>query len=362
MNRLALRGAWLKAHRWLGLTLGIFGIAIGVTGSAQVFDREIDPWLNPQRYAVAGPEVALTGAAYLKRAQRVLGDGATRMRISFPAADGSPVVVSARGADGLKRVFLDPQTGRVLETATGSDFLRIMHVFHENLMLRGYGGRELVGLVGFAMLISSLTGIYLWWPRGPWRQALRFRRAVALSRNLHLTFGFYGALGLAVLSFTGIYLAFPEGGRSVVGAIAPLSPALRGVRAPEPRAGEGLALDEAIAAAKALYPAATVAGLVLPDGARGVYRVQLREPGDTSKRGNTVVVLDPGSGAVLARSSPSTRTRGDAFLAWQRLLHSGEPFGVAGRAVVCAIGLLPALLALSGTMMWLRRRRMLRES
>ena len=53
----------------------------------------------------------------------------------------------------------------------------------------------------------------------------------------------------------------------------------------------------------------------------------------------------------------SDRTRGDAFLAWQRLLHTGQALGTSGRIVACIVGLLPGLFVVTGTIMWLRQRR-----
>jgi uncharacterized iron-regulated membrane protein len=41
-----------------------------------------------------------------------------------------------------------------------------MHVLHENLTISEYDGRQIVGWVGTDMLIMSLTGLRLWWPRG----------------------------------------------------------------------------------------------------------------------------------------------------------------------------------------------------
>jgi uncharacterized iron-regulated membrane protein len=70
-----------------------------------------------------------------------------------------------------------------------------------------------------------------------------------------------------------------------------------------------------------------------------------------------MVFLDPATSAVLRRSDPLLRTGGDDFIALQRTLHTGEQFGIIGRIVVCAGGLLPGLLAATGTLMWLRQRR-----
>ena len=163
------RRIWLQLHLWLGLTLGVLGALVGLTGSVLVFDHEVDALLNPQRYAVTGSQVALPYADYLQRAAQAVGGGARPTNLRLPQDDGAPVVVFVRGRGegaGLYRVYLDPPTGRVLDAAAGGGFIGWAHNFHESLSLREHFGREIVGAVGIAMLISSLSGLYLWWPRG----------------------------------------------------------------------------------------------------------------------------------------------------------------------------------------------------
>ena len=360
MSKIQFREAWVQVHLWLGLTLGAIGVLLGVTGSVLVFDHEVDALLNPQRYAVSGAKVALPHGDYLKIAAEVTGGRGRPVLARFPVADGMPVTVFLRPRNGaasdVLRVYLDPANGRALDVASGRGFVLTLHVLHENLMLREFWGREVVGAVGFGMLISALSGLYLWWPLGGrWRGAFGFRKGFTLLRNLHYTGGFYLSLVLATLSLSGIFLAFPDGGRATVAAFAPVTPSVRGVQAASRSDDRPIAPGEAIAIAQKLYPEATIAALGMPAGARGAYRVALREPGDRSERGNTLVFVDPRTQEVLRRVDVASRTGGDAFLAWQRYLHSGEEMNLAWRILICIAGLLPALLLASGITMWLKR-------
>lgn len=341
-----MRGFWLQVHLWLGLTLGVVGIAIGLTGSALVFDHELDAWLNPARYAVSGPNASLPLAEYSGSVAQSLEGRARLVNLRLPEEHGLPVVALARGtAGGFYRVFVDPPTGKVLEAVEGGGLMGWVHRFHENLSLREYGGRELVGAVGIAMFISSLTGLYLWWPgRRRFRLALGMRAGVALSRNLHYLAGFYGSAMLALLSFTGIWLAYPN----ALGS--PRNPQV----AAETPAGTGakrLAPDEAARIAGEAYRGAKLLSLGFPAGATGTYRVNLRH-----EAGPVSVFVDPGSGKILRRMDATTRTSGDRFNAWQRRLHAGDAFGGAWKWILAAAGVLPALLAATGLLLWRRRR------
>jgi len=397
------RRLWLNIHLWLGLTLGVLGVLIGVTGSILIYDTAIDARLNPGRYAVSGNAVGRSFQDYLADAQPALPAGGRATAVRLPTEDGSPVMVLARAQGerpGFQRIYLDPPTGRVLDVSADGGFVGVVHSLHENLTLREYMGREIVGLVGFGMLISSLSGIYLWWPTGALRLGLRgllgFRPGLPLTRNLHYFFGFYGCVFLALLSFSGIWIAYPEGGRSVAGWFGPLSPSLRqapGRQEAAQNAGAGnardkeagkvrgaqdggnkeaagrdsgrgadskprITADEAAARAQALYPHARLAGVTLPSGAGGTYRVGLNDPADSvAQPGGNIVVMVDRSGEITRRADRASRTAGDQFIAMQRPLHNGELLGPLGKAIYFITGFLPALFVFTGSLMWMRQRK-----
>lgn len=360
MKSIDLHSLWLNVHLWLGLTLGVLGVFIGISGSILVYDHQVDARLNPQRYALTGTQAVLPVAEYLSRASDALQGQARPGNLRMPEEEGAPLVVLARGREGsgFYRVYMDPVSGRVLDISQTGGLVGWLHGFHEHLQLREYGGRDVVGWAGVAMLISSLSGIYLWWPgRGRFRQALGMRPGLPPSRNLHYLFGFYGSLVLAMLSFTGIFLAWPEPGRIAVSAVAPVSPSVRNVQAPDaPAEGKRIGLDQALESARALYPSAVVSGVGLPNGPRGTYRIAFRETveGPTNA---IVLFLDPASGDIIRRSDASVRTGGDAFLATLRPMHTGEAFGALGRLIIFVVGLLPGLFVVTGAIIWWKQRK-----
>jgi len=354
-TRIAARKLWVRIHLWLGLTLGVVGALLGVTGSVLVYDRAIDDWLNPDRYHVTGNIVSLPYGDYARRAEAAVGQGAHAINLRLPDETGTPVIalVRTRGEGGaLRRVYLDPSTGRVLDAPTDRGLIGWAHDLHGSLSLREYGGRDIVGVVGIAMLISSLSGLYLWWPR----RRLGFRANVPLSRNLHYTLGFYGSLVLATVSFTGVLISFPDAARTAVAFFGRLS---EPTRIPITRTSNATLIDadRAVGIARALYPDAVVTSIGFPAGPEGVYRIALREAGDTSARPVAQVGLDAASGKVVRRVDRASQTRADAFVALQRPLHEGDALGSVGRVLVFAVGWLPPVFVITGTMMWLRGRR-----
>ena len=79
--------------------------------------------------------------------------------------------------------------------------------------MNAQGTADLVGWLGVAMLISSVTGLILWWPRGAFAaivQGLRWGRSASVFSNLHHMAGFWICVPLAVLSLSGAWIAFPQ--------------------------------------------------------------------------------------------------------------------------------------------------------
>src|SRR5690606_14310250 len=95
---------------------------------------------------------------------------------------------------------------------------------------------------GVLTLVSLLTGLYLWWPRGNtgWRRVLSFRwqpHATTINFELHRVAGFYLLMVLLVITLSGIYLSMPGPIGTAVDAIADVEPYPEDVRSSTPEEG-----------------------------------------------------------------------------------------------------------------------------
>jgi uncharacterized iron-regulated membrane protein len=185
---------------------------------------------------------------------------------------------------------------------------------------------------------------------GVWRSGLGFR-AASLCIATFATFGIWGVIVLRAV----VHQHLSQFPMPVARWWRPLarSPSPRGLQSAE-SAERAIGPDAAATIALQRYPNAAVIGIGLPAGPRGTYRVNLREAGDTTSRSGTVVFIDPRSQAILHKVDRSSRSNGDVFLLWQRILHEGGAFGGTGRFVVFLGGLLPPLFVVTGLIMWLR--------
>lgn len=355
-----LRRFWLDVHLWLGVGLFVPVVVLGLSGALLAYHDELERLVHPQRFAVsAGPELA--PSAYVAAARGALDAKYQISALRFPEDVGAPVIAQARakgrpqkGARPQTRaVFIDPPTGRVLEVAnTREGLFGLMHQVHGSLLIPDVG-RKIVGWMGWGMLVSSLTGLWLWWPRsGALWKALRWKRGPRTTFNLHHLVGFWLAIPLAILSATGVYISFPQSARSLTQVFAPMS-------APEQRGGDPMVrpnttIDAAAAAARAAAPEGRLLSLSVPSKARDkrplVWRAELRAPGSTKP---IQVLVDDATGEGARRAAPAP---GDGMPLLMRRVHDGVDQHPVWRALVFLGGLAPALLGVTGIVMWLRRR------
>jgi uncharacterized iron-regulated membrane protein len=353
------KGLWFSVHKWIGLLLLLVLIPLSASGSLLVWHDWTDSLVNPQRYAVkAGPP--RPAGDYVASARAVLKPQDRIASIEWPEGTSKPVVLTAspEPAAGAKpqsgpparyQIWLDPVDARVLDHADArTGLLRTLHVFHGSLMIPGTG-RQIVGWLGVLMLVSCLTGVWLWWPQtGRLLRAFRWKRGPLTSANLHHQVGIWIAIPLAVLSFTGAYISFPTFFKPIEERFsaqksAPRAPAPDRRARPAPRTS--LTPDQVIAAAR--KGSAAQPGMIRwPNEGKTEWAVTLgghHQPVRLS--------VDDASGEVRAGdAAPGGVAR------FMRQLHDGHDYNFVWQTIIFLGGLAPALLGVTGLIMWLRTR------
>ena len=355
-TNMRLRGLWLSVHKWIGILLAILIVPISLTGSALVWHDWLDETLNPHRYAVSGP-AALGPSAYAAAARRALGPGERVMSVRYPEHGSGPVLVQAarppRAGESRPvrtNVWLDPADGRVLDSAgSNAGLVRIFHTLHGSLMVPGWG-RTVVGWVGVFMFVSCLTGLWLWWPvTGGVRRGLRWRRQNSTNANLHHQMGFWILVPLAMLSFTGFWISFP----SVFSTFEASRPTAKGGPPDRARAMRAQPLertvltpDSALAAARAHATGALVT-VTWPTDQSPKWKIAYERPVAPAE-----VEIADSSGEVTPPKPPRPETLARTMRRW----HDGTGMGPVWQVVIFVGGIVPALLAVTGILMWLRSR------
>jgi uncharacterized iron-regulated membrane protein len=154
--------SWL--HTWAGLVLGWALVAIFLTGTLAMFDKEINLWMQPEvPVQKVDRELAVQTAINHLRTKHA---DESVWQVALPTERSPRLAVSAGepqgggGGRGNAMTTLDPATDEVLtprQTAGGNFFFR----FHYTLHFPRNIGVWVVGFMAMAMLAAIVSGIVI---------------------------------------------------------------------------------------------------------------------------------------------------------------------------------------------------------
>lgn len=373
------RTLW-RWHFYAGLFVVPFILLLALTGAAYLFKPQIDAWQERdwRGLRVAG---AVTPDDQLRAALAAV-PGAAFHAYRLPAAAGDAAVIHVGLPDGSMRdIAVSPQ-GRVIavddpEARIAATLSRI----HGSLLL-GLPGGLLVETAACWAILLILSGLYLWWPRGRGLAGVVWPRIGARGRlfwrDLHAVTGFWVS-GLAlVLLLSGLpwtdgwatafravrtELGLVQGPQQWKGGVDLHAEHDHDAMMRDAAAGKpmpvGLSLAQMVARAQAegvpapalLSPPGAPARFGPPNGA--VWKLTSETQNRPLAR---TVTFDPMTGAVVDRSGFSDKHVIDRVVGYGIAWHEGQLFGWINQAVgvLTAIGLVT--LAVSGVVLWWRRR------
>ena len=394
-----LKTAFRFIHLWVGLSFGLILVAQGLSGAALVWRPELDRLMLGSiarvKPSAQGTSVSLdaqlaaanavaTGARVRALRLPASQNLANEWMAQFPAAEG------AKGDGPRWTIYTSPTTGQVTGIrGQKRDTLQFLIELHHNLFW-GKTGRAIQGYVAMGTIILAITGIILWWPK-QWTSSRFQPRAAA--KPLHYALGFWFMWPLLLIAVTAIYFVWRQPIQRAFGVAEKQGPGARqqGASQPDEHRGGGVggrhhgatgdrehaagdsrerqaadssqrspqpvSLDAIVAAAHAIKPDARLTMVRFPEG-KGAYTVMF-EAADENYRAapNSISIraLPDGSARVEKVSLWRDLPRAKRFLEWMPRLHQGEFGGVIIRAVWCMTGFVPAMLYVSGFLMWRRR-------
>ncbi|MFG1423746.1 PepSY domain-containing protein [Roseixanthobacter liquoris] len=395
-----LKAIWFQIHWFLGVTAGIVLAVVGVTGAMLSFEDEILAALNPGIITVqpapAGPlapdqlleRIRANAPGKTPTALMVSFDATRAARVTFappPPPAGAPAA-GPGGPRGENR-HVNPYDGALLGEVQGQAFFRFVMQVHRWLAA-GDVGKQIVGASTIGLIVLSLSGLYLRWPRRAldWRNWLRLdfgRRGRSFLWELHSVIGTWVLPFYLLASLTGLYWSYdwyrgalfdltgtprpaaqqaarPAGPPPGAPAAAPANASPPGERAPrEGRdARNGAPLNLA-----ALWPAFvresggySTATLRLPQGNAQTLTITYQPVNPAHERANNTLVLDA-AGQVREHRRYDDLPGGQKLMASIFPLHSGGYFGFTGTLLMMLASLLMPLFAVTGWMLYLDRRK-----
>lgn len=352
-----------RLHYWFGVGIAVPFFLIAISGCIIGFGREVDMLLSPEFYRATGPDLTVSAQQVLDTARA--DSSVPVMTLQVPGPDLPVWIVSLGNGKGTgigiqREVFIDPQSGSILgERETYPTLIRFMHRLHDALLM-DETGRQLVGYLGLMLAGLIVTGLFVWLPPPQgWRRSFLPRRGAKGTRWLldwHTAAFAWPLLLIVLVTVTGITLEFPQTTRAALGQSGGMGMMGMGMAGPvlPPANAYPIDADKAMVQARLALPGYEVINMSPAGLDRPMWRVNMRSE-QGLWQGRRQVMVDARNG--VAHSHAPAEGFGAFYVAEQHGLHGGNSFGLVGRTVICFGGLSQAFLAVSGLLVWVRRRR-----
>ncbi len=197
-----LRKAIFQVHLWSGIGAGLYVLFISVTGSVLVWRNELAAAATPDPIILTGSGARLTDEQLKEVATRAY-PGYSAVVNRARNADQAVEISLERSTDRRARLF-DPYTGHDLGDAVpmGLRAIRVLLDLHNDL-LAGRTGRKINGFGALMLVALSFTGIVVWWPGlKTWRRSLTVHRHVGWRR---LNWDLHSMIGFWSLGFIAMF-------------------------------------------------------------------------------------------------------------------------------------------------------------
>ena len=374
---MSLRKTIFWAHLAVGVTAAVVILMLAVTGVILTYEAQLNRWaLRDYRADPPAPGAAPLGLDEL--IGRVVNGRQPAGRVTSVALQRDPREPAVVELHDGATVHVDRFTGEALgdgNTRTRR-FLQSVLYWHRWFALEGDSrivGRTIVAVANVGFLFLLLSGIYLWWPssrnRAAWRNALWFRtglRGRTRDFNWHNVIGFWSAVPLAVIVFSGAMISY-QWAADLVHRLAGDTPPFQ--QSPRPWASD--ARDDPAVTRNPATPLAELQALVATAGAEtpGWRTLTIDLPASIHQpvvvavdRGNgrqpsksEDLLFDRATGELVRRAGYPTFSRGFKARRWLRFAHTGEVYGVVGQSVAGVVSLGAAVMVWTGLAMSWRR-------
>ena len=408
-----MRAFWTLIHRYFGLLTAAFLFVSGVTGAVISWDHELDDLLNPRLMEAPARGTAQSPLALARQVEaRYPQLRVTYLPLHVEAGASLALGVGARVdpvtkrqfEPGFNQLFIDPVSGAELGRRewgavwpiTKETFVSFLYKLHYTLHIPEFWGIDrwgvwLMGGIAVIWLFDSFVGFYLtlpvrrkaaasgiavsapafatksWMRR--WQPAwlIRWRAGGAkLNFDLHRAFSLWTWALLFILAFTAFSLnLYNEVFYPALKTVSKVTPSPFDTIAPHDRHHP---IEPTLSYADIVRTATAESakrGWRLPAGGVfyspefGVYGVSFFQPGDDHGAGGVgpPYLYYDGQGALLGERQPWKGTVADIFVQAQFPLHSGRILGLPGRILMSFMGVVVAMLSVTGVIIWARKRK-----
>lgn len=347
-----------QIHLWAGVIFGLYFLAISISGSALVFEREL---MNdaPTLKSVSA-ETKWTSYGTLIEAGKKANRKADLQSIDLRSHERRLVTATFKSGDERRVVYFDRQTGQEIghtNLEQNHRVLTFMEQFH-NELLGGRRGAIANGVGGLLLFLICITGIILWWPgKRIWKRALTVNWRANWRRmnfDLHSAVGFWTLIVITMWAITGAYFIFPSAIQKPLRLFVQPATAKRSKWIP---GQELLSIDTYLKQAVKTFPHERLAYLYMdvfrPGGQVTVFLSQ--DPAVPLTLQEDIVYLDPATADVLWTERSRQWSTTEKILMASYSVHFGDFAGTTSKVLWLVLGLSLTLLTITGYVMWWNR-------
>ena len=373
----AYRAVW-RWHFYAGVLVMPFLMLLALTGGLYLFKDEIDQAVY--RRMIEVPPVAQQASPddWVEAAARA--GGGRVASVLMPDRPDQAVRVRVDRADGGQRtVFVDPHTAGITGVTGYGGVMETIKALH-SLTFFGSVMNIVVEIVAGWTIVLFATGLYLWWPRKRTSGVLTLTttdvRRRPFWRDLHALTGVYVGGVVLFLAVTGMPWSAVWGDR-VVGAAkaggwgrppAPVAGAWQRAEHHDHPSGAGWTMEGVVLPAPSPHAAGPLSSVIARAGAEGLarpYAISIPQAANTAwtataqvrrVQDSRALYIDAGDGKLLGDIGFDQFGPGAKAIEWGIYTHQGTQFGQINRWIMLAGCIGVWLLAVSGLMMWWKRR------
>jgi len=395
------RQMFVVAHRWVGLVLAGFLLLAGVTGALLVWNDALEEAISPALFRVTPPSadaVPMDPVDLVERVQARYPQAQVRYAPLRVEAGRTLVVYLAANTEAAQQnavdlpndqIFVDPYRGVVVGERKWGDIgqgwknlMPFIYRLHFSLALDTIGS-YVFGVIALLWTLDCFVGAYLTFPAAlkkkradskPWRRrwwpSWKVRwdgGAYKVTFDLHRAGGLWVWAMLFVLAWSSVAFNLSEVYDPVMKTVLAHQP--EGVTPQRASAAQAAPLmnwrharemGRCLMAEQALLQVSPV--VVMNEEALGydasarTYRYVVRSDRDIrDHRGTTSLTFDAGGLAHLWL--PTGAAAGDTVRTWLTSLHMAAVWGLPFDVFVTVMGLLVAMLSVTGVVIWWKKWR-----
>lgn len=379
-----MRQLYVLLHRYLGLVTALFLAMAGLTGSVLAFNHELDEWLNPSFYEAPARGERLQPGGLVDKLQAQH----PRLQVwymEYPSEAGHSALLAtvprndpANGQpyDEKNTVFyLDPVSGQTLGQRYWGDccfsrenFMPFMLELHYSLTLPGNWGILLMGVVAILWVIDCFIAVLLTLPRGrpfwrKWSTAWKIKggHAYRLNMDIHRAGGLWLWLLLLPVAISSVAMNLPaQVFKPAVSLFSPVELSVYEARGALPKDQLGQTQLSYQQAFQLAQQEGQRLGLSAPIGEL-YYSFEYNFYGagfgqhDSDAQGKSWLFFHGTDGHLLGKEIAGQGTLGERFYRLQLPIHGGRIIGVTGQVLIALLGLMIAVLSLTGVYIWWRK-------